>query len=249
MSDNIHLNVAILSCDTPVESVLKKYGDYFVIYKEFLRQAFGDIKVTFSEHDMVEMEPFPDLKNVDAMIMTGSKHDAWSDAPWILSLTDQIQQALTHKVPVVGICFGHQILARALGAKVGRGDSWEISVGNVDLTESGKALFGKDTLSIQQMHRDIVFTLPEGCVNLGTSPLCQLQGLYSPHKLLSVQGHPEYHEGIMNCILETRHDSGVFNDELYKDAKSRAGNLHDSLLIGRVISKFVLDAKVARLDG
>lgn len=75
-----------------------------------------------------------------------TEHDAWSDAPWILSLTDQIQQALTHKVPVVGICFGHQILARALGAKVGRGDSWEISVGNVDLTESGKALFGKDTL-------------------------------------------------------------------------------------------------------
>jgi GMP synthase-like glutamine amidotransferase len=50
-------------------------------------------------------------------------------------------------VRIIGVCFGHQILGRALGVPVGRSDiGWEIAVCDVDLTEKGKALFGKDTL-------------------------------------------------------------------------------------------------------
>ena len=79
---NIQLKIAILSCDTPVESVLKRYGDYFVIYKDILsrafnelnqcQEAFDNVSVTFTEHDMVKMEAFPDPSSVDAVIMTGS---------------------------------------------------------------------------------------------------------------------------------------------------------------------------------
>ncbi|CAG7926410.1 unnamed protein product [Penicillium olsonii] len=252
---NIQLKIAILSCDTPVESVLKRYGDYFVIYKDILsrafnelnqcQEAFDNVSVTFTEHDMVKMEAFPDPSSVDAVIMTGSKHDAWADDPWILSLTNHIHEAVTtHNLPVIGFCFGHQILARALGAKVGRGNGWEISVGEVNLNETGKALFGKETISIQQMHRDIVFEVPEGCVNIGTSPICEVQGLYSPNKLISVQGHPEYNQGMMECIVETRHGNGIFDNGLYKDGMSRAGNSQDGLLIARTVAKFVLDAEI-----
>ena len=171
-----------------------------------------------------------------------------------------------HNIPVVGVCFGHQILARALGAKVGRSDAgWEISAGKIDLTESGKELFGKDTLvsnfwgtsiahnpdcsqSIHQMHRDIVIGAPPaGCVNLATSSFCDNQGLYSPGRLLSVQGHPEFNEGIMSFILEARHDNGIFGDELYNDGLSRAGDHQDGRLIARTMAKFMLDAKLTRL--
>lgn len=102
--------------------------------------------------------------------------------------------------------------------------------------------------SIHQMHRDIVIgTPPAGCMNLATSSICEIQGLYSPGRLLSVQGHPEFNEGIMSFILEARHDNGTFGDELYKDGLSRAGDHQDGRLIARTMAKFMLDAKLARL--
>lgn len=101
--------------------------------------------------------------------------------------------------------------------------------------------------SIQQMHRDIVFDAPPaGCTNLATSPKCGVQGLYSPNKVLSVQGHPEFNEGIMSYVLEARHENGVFDDELYNDGLARAGNPHDGELIAYAMAKFILDAKTAK---
>jgi GMP synthase-like glutamine amidotransferase len=59
---------------------------------------------------------------------------------------------LTYKKPVVGVCFGHQILARALGARVGRNKlGWEVSVEELTLTEAGKELFGKGTLVSEEI--------------------------------------------------------------------------------------------------
>ncbi|OQE11074.1 hypothetical protein PENVUL_c003G01697 [Penicillium vulpinum] len=221
----IRIHIAILVCDTPIQPVLKKYGDYFAIFQDILRQGFKDLErseklkditVEFSEYHMMGNNRFPDLQDVDAILLTGSKHDAWADDQWICDLTSNVREAvLTHKKPVVGICFGHQILARALGAQLGRNEAgWEVSVEKLTLTEAGKKLFGKDTLSIQQMHRDIVFKPPVNCTNLATSPKCEVQGLYLPKRVLSVQGHPEFNEGIMACLLEARHENGTFGDEL-----------------------------------
>lgn len=89
------------------------------------------------------------------------------------------------------------------------------------------------------MHRDIVYEVPEGCVNLGYSPRCAIQGLYMPGRILSVQAHPEFNEFVMTQLCEARHDQGLFDDELYRDGLVRAGKHHDGELLGRRIVKFI----------
>lgn len=77
-----------------------------------------------------------------------SEHDSFGDSPWIKKLVDYTARALeTQKVRVIGVCFGHQIVARALGAKVGRNpDGWEAAVNDVQLSAKGKELFALDNL-------------------------------------------------------------------------------------------------------
>ncbi|KAH1308467.1 hypothetical protein KXW91_006802, partial [Aspergillus fumigatus] len=133
------------------------------------------------------------------------------------------------------------IIGRALGAKVGRNDAgWEIAVCDVDLTEQGKKLFGKDKLQIQQMHRDIVFDYPPNVVPLGSSPRCAVQGMYRPGHFITVQGHPEFKQDIVSEIVKLRMSMGAFSKEQGEDALARAGKDHDGIAIGVAFLKFLL---------
>jgi GMP synthase-like glutamine amidotransferase len=76
-----------------------------------------------------------------------AEHDSFEHTPWILKLVEYTQKAFEAKKAIIGICFGHQILARAMGASVGRSDKgWEVSADHIDLTEAGQSLFRKSSL-------------------------------------------------------------------------------------------------------
>lgn len=86
--------------------------------------------------------------NADTFIRITLEHNSFEDAPWITRLVEFTQKVLAQdRVRVLGICFGHQIVGRALGAKVGRSeDGWEIAVCDMDLTDKGKEIFGLEKL-------------------------------------------------------------------------------------------------------
>ena len=91
------------------------------------------------------------------------------------------------------------------------------------------------------MHRDMVFFYPQGVEELGSSPACKVQGMYSPKRLLTVQGHPEFNQEIMEEILDTRHALGVFNDEQLEAGKKRAMMPHDGLIVSQAFVRFLLE--------
>lgn len=94
---------------------------------------------------------------------------------------------------------------------------------------------------LHQMHQDIVKSLPEDAINLGHSPVCEIQGLHIPKRAISLQAHPEFSGFIMNNILNMRHDQKVFSDELYESGISRVEKHHDGLHVCKSFWRFLLD--------
>ncbi|RAH79966.1 class I glutamine amidotransferase [Aspergillus japonicus CBS 114.51] len=187
----------------------------------------------------------PDDSHSNPGIYPSTEHDSFADHPWILKLVDFTRKAYEDKrIKIFAICFGHQILARALGVKVGRNpQGWELAVCEVDLSEQGRELFGKEKLRIHQMHQDIAYGYPSEVISLGASPRCAVQGMYVPRKLITVQGHPEFREDIMDELITLRTASGLFSPEMSQDASSRAGLPHDGVAITVAFLKLVLESR------
>ena len=91
------------------------------------------------------------------------------------------------------------------------------------------------------MHRDIVYSYPESVEALGHSDRCEVQGMYSKGRLITVQGHPEFNGDIVSELVVRRHDQGVFDDAMYNDAMSRVRKHHDGVAVGAAFIRFMLE--------
>lgn len=132
----------------------------------------------------------------DAVIISGSPRDAWAADPDTLGLLDLTRQVVSSRRPMLGVCFGHQLLGRALGGEVQRNPAgWEVGSLTVELTLAGLAspLFaGFDpTFRVIQSHRDAVLTLPPGAKLLATNAWTPVQAFSFEDRIFGVQFHPE----------------------------------------------------------
>ncbi|KAK4494133.1 hypothetical protein PRZ48_014431 [Zasmidium cellare] len=247
------IRLAILECDTPIGRTKEKYGTYGNLFKELLTSGSKlysqenpntpTPELNITKYDVVNTETYPSPSAIDAVLLTGSRWNAYDDDPWIIKLVEFTKNVLEEgRVRVVGVCFGHQIVGRALGARVGRSEvGWEVSVVDVGLNPRGREVLGLEKLAIHQMHRDIVFNVPEGVELLGSSPRCEVQGMYAKGRLITVQGHPEFSEAIVSELLESRHEKGIFSDGEFEEGMGRVGREHDGVRVGRAFVRFLVE--------
>lgn len=184
------------------------FGDYDRIFAQLL----GGHGLTFEAFD-VENGIFPDGPDTcDGWLITGSRHGAYEDHPWIPSLEDLIRQIRDARRPLVGICFGHQIIAQALGGRVEKFSGGWV-VGRTEYK------MGDDTIALNAWHQDQVVGLPDGAEVLATNALCENAIVAYGPKILSVQAHPEY-DGRFFAGLATFRGRGVVPDDQIATALS-----------------------------
>ncbi|KAL8822661.1 MAG: hypothetical protein Q9191_006606 [Dirinaria sp. TL-2023a] len=218
--------IAILDCDPLTEAIRKTYGDYGGVVAAFFRAGAECIGLPFDEltlsvWNVDERQVYPGLEEVDSIVITGSRFSAYDDIEWIDKLVEYVRQVLAHHhVTIIGLCFGHQIVGRALGAKGAINSlGYEMSVCKVDMLPLGAKMFG--------------------VTPLGTSPVCEVQGMYLPRKLITLQGHPEFNEEIMLELLKAGDAIGFTDKTLYSDAMNRVYDKHDGTLIAAAMLEFV----------
>ena len=136
------LNLALLVCDTPKPEVLEKYGDYPKMFTNVFSRANTNelkdkVEITWQHVDVVHKQEYPDLRDLadnrtfDGIVISGSASSAYMDEPWILKLIQFVHKLRAEpyrsQVKLVGICFGHQIIARACGGSCEKNpNGWEV---------------------------------------------------------------------------------------------------------------------------
>ncbi|KAG9051334.1 hypothetical protein FS837_009601 [Tulasnella sp. UAMH 9824] len=249
------LKLALLVCDTPILPVREKYGTYNEIFHQWLTnslQAMASSRsFTLDPYDVVQGQYPPDDKihgddPYHGIIITGSAANAYETLPWIEALVTFAANLLSNapSIKLIGICFGHQIIARAVGEQVVRNElGWEAGTTEIRLTDEGKRVFGLDSgvMDIIEMHRDHVPTVPANFTLLGSTDVSLNQGMVKRYTtstekwsdgavhVLTVQGHPEFCPDIVNWVVDAREKSGVMDAETVRKARECANKRDDGV--------------------
>lgn len=222
----------VLVAGDPHPQVVEKHGDFAKRFELLLAEE-GERWDSFRIFDG---EACPkNLEEYDALVVTGSKFDAWGDEEWIMCLMDELKRCNDRKQRVLGICFGHQVLARSLGGKVERAArGWCLGANEVSLDLSPApsrarlaSALGADALPlrIHQIHQDEVTSLPPGAASIASSPECDCEAFVLEDHVLAIQGHPEFDDGMVEDMLELKRSAGLdaaVADEAFQQLRDKS---------------------------
>ncbi len=194
------------------------------------------------EFRLTEGELPADAAECDAWLITGSPQGVYDDHPWIDRLSSFIRSAFAAGRPQVGICFGHQILAHALGGRAEKSSQgWGIGLHRFDLGESPEWLTPiVDQPALYFCHQDQVVRLPPGATWLGGDARCPNAMFAIDRRVLGIQGHPEFTPGFMTGLVEVMRPQ-VGPAAADRAVDSLADGVPDSDTFARWIANFLSD--------
>ncbi|KAF6001410.1 hypothetical protein CCYA_CCYA13G3612 [Cyanidiococcus yangmingshanensis] len=248
-------HIAIVDCQ-PLPAAVQQRTGYKGFFEAFTRlfELAGAKGVVFDRYNAFLGE-FPSLEDSIpcAIVVSGSFSSAYTDEDWILTLKNNLR-SIHGKAPVIGICFGHQIVAEALGGKCGpmaRGP--EVGCVSAQLTAPGRRIFqslsdqtlNRDNIRLVYFHFDEVKILPPGAVLLASSESCPVEAFCVPNEhILCLQGHPEFGSNLelMRALLDSSLENGKLCCEDYQKAVTSLELPADSLEIGASLLRFALSA-------
>jgi GMP synthase-like glutamine amidotransferase len=194
--------LTIIETGQPPEKIQGDWPDYPEMFENLLGPHLTGWR--FDSVALSRGAALPNPAELDAILITGSAAGVYDDPPWMAPLMDFIRGAAAAQTPQIGICFGHQAIANALGAKVEKSDKgWGIGRHVYDVTAPQPWMGDQppETFSLGVSHQDQVLSLPPGAVLVAQNAFCEHAALAYPEaRAISFQGHPEYSSGF-SCAL------------------------------------------------
>ena len=195
------MHIGILQTGHAADPIRAERGDYDDMFHRLL-DGHG---FTFSTWNVVDGDFPAGPDAAEGWLITGSRHGAYEDHAWIPPLEELIRAIRDARRPLVGICFGHQIVAQALGGRVEKfSDGWSVGPQTYRIEDRD--------YRVAAWHQDQVVEPPAEAQVIGESDFCRYAAL-TYDGILTVQPHPEFDAETIAGLIEHR-GRGTVPDDL-----------------------------------
>ena len=217
------------------------HGSYPQMFEHMIGAA--DATVTFNTVSIPAGEPLPDVEGLEAILITGSSAGVYDAFEWIAPLEEFVRTAHDKKVPMVGVCFGHQLIAQALGGTARKSEKgWGIGRHVYDVAPHNGLIEGA-RIALACSHQDQVITPPAGAKTILSSDFTPHAGLlYAGGSTFSVQPHPEFSVGYALACCEVVRSKAHAPDSVVTSAQASLAEPLESARLGGAITRFLTGA-------
>lgn len=235
------MKIGVLEAGPVAEQLVGKFGSYTRFFKGFLAPHLPEANFRGYKCYEGDLPQSPD--EADCWIVTGSKFGAYEAHDWIPPLEDFLRRTYDAGAPIAGFCFGHQILAQALGGKVIKSPKgWGLGAMSYDITEHPAWMAGAaDRYTSHALHQDQVVALPDGASVIARSDFCEYAALaYGPldrPRAITVQSHPEFSAEFLGDLIDVRRGT-LFDDATAEAALATLGTAVNNSDWGRWVASF-----------
>jgi GMP synthase-like glutamine amidotransferase len=230
------MKLGILKTDTVLPELAEQFGEY---PEMFARLLDLDPTLELVSFDVINGEYPADIDDVDAYLITGSKTSVYDDEDWIKPLMSFVRELDFAKKKLVGICFGHQLIAQALGGKTSKSDQgWCVGIHTATLNQKAQR-FGSagESFKLLSSHQDQVEHLADGAKILASTANCAAAMTSLGDHILTFQGHPEFDKEYARQLLDMRRE--ILGESIYTAAIASLQQETDHHLAARWIIDFI----------
>ncbi len=218
------MKLGILAAGITPDELIGEHGSYADMIVQLLEGTNSGY--SYEVFDVRDGHFPASINECDAWVISGSKFNAYDREPWMLKIREMILEIHAAKLPLVGICFGHQIIAATFGAELNKFDGgWGVGLHDYEIKEGFDFIpAGMNRFSLNAIHQDQVLSKPDNAEVFASSEFCPFAGLVYGDLILTVQAHPEFSDQFERELLVLRGGTTFPDDVTQQGLDSLKGN-------------------------